>query len=138
MKKAERRYRAMITHKDLEKLKKEYPVGTKVELISMDDCQAPPKGTIGEVKFIDDIGNIHVAWDNGSSLALIPETDKFRKVKTVTTVCYGEKKEWLSRSEAEDYFLEAMAGSDGSEKERYTNIYLKLKSGYDYCTDGMD
>ena len=41
----------------------------------MDDEQAPPVGTIGEVMFVDDIGNVHVKWQNGSSLAVIPDVD---------------------------------------------------------------
>ena len=61
-------------------LRKMYPVGCKVELHFMDDPQAPPSGTVGEVIFVDDIGQIHVKWSNGSSLALIPGVDNFSKV----------------------------------------------------------
>lgn len=55
-------------------------LGKTVELIFMDDTQAPPVGTRGKVVFVDDAGQIHVKWDNGSSLALIPEVDKFKIV----------------------------------------------------------
>ena len=61
-------------------LRKMYPVGCKVELHFMDDPFAPPSGTVGEVMFVDDIGQIHVKWENGSSLALIPDVDSFSKV----------------------------------------------------------
>ena len=61
-------------------LRKMYPVGCKVELHFMDDPQAPPSGTKGEVMFVDDIGQIHVKWETGSSLALIPGVDSFSKV----------------------------------------------------------
>ena len=61
-------------------LKEMYPSGTEVELIYMDDRYAPPAGTHGKVICVDDIGQIHVAWDNGSSLALIEETDSWRRV----------------------------------------------------------
>ena len=61
-------------------LRKLYPVGCKVELHFMDDPQAPPSGTVGEVIFVDDIGQIHVKWETGSSLALIPSVDSFSKV----------------------------------------------------------
>lgn len=54
----------------VKKLMEEYPKGTRVQLIKMDDIQAPPIGTKGTVKFVDDIGTIHVAWDNGSSLGV--------------------------------------------------------------------
>ena len=53
----------------------------------------------------------------------------------ITTVCYGKEDEWNSRKEAEAFFLEAMMGSDGSERDRYTNIYIKLQMGMDFCTD---
>ena len=57
-----------------------YPKGTRVELHYMDDPQAPPCGTKGTVMFVDDIGQIHVKWETGSSLALIPSVDSFSKV----------------------------------------------------------
>lgn len=44
----------------LEYLKKEYPKGTKVELIQMDDVKAPPIGTKGTVIGVDSIGSIIV------------------------------------------------------------------------------
>ena len=36
-----------------------------------------PSGTKGSVKFVDDIGQIHVKWDNGSTLALNADVDEF-------------------------------------------------------------
>lgn len=62
---------------DLERLRRTYPQGTKVRLISMDDAQAPPVGTKGEILGVDDVGNILVSWENGSSLNLIPGIDEF-------------------------------------------------------------
>ena len=47
----------------------------------MDDIQAPPSGTFGTVLGIDDIGMILVKWDNGSTLSLIPEEDKFKIIE---------------------------------------------------------
>ena len=64
----------------VEKLKKEYPKGTRVQLVAMDDFQAPPIGTKGTVIGIDDIGSIMVAWDNGSSLNVIYNVDKCIKI----------------------------------------------------------
>ncbi len=66
---------------ELEMLRKKYPAGTMVELLSMDDAQAPPVGTVGEVRGVDDIGSIMVTWRTGSSLSLIPGVDSFRIVK---------------------------------------------------------
>ena len=65
----------------LAQLRKQYPVGTKIQLISMRDEKYPIlPGTIGEVTHIDDLGSIHMKWQNGSSLALIPEVDSFKAV----------------------------------------------------------
>ena len=56
-------------------------VGTKVELIEMQGEQQMPKGLRGVVTHIDDAAQIHVKWQNGSSLAIIPEVDNFRVIK---------------------------------------------------------
>ncbi len=37
-------------------------------------------GLQGTVEIVDDIGQIHVKWDNGRNLALVPEEDGFRKL----------------------------------------------------------
>ena len=69
----------------IEQLRKKYPVGTKIQLISMCDEKYPVlPGTIGEVTHIDDMGSIHMKWQNGSSLALIPEVDSFKVVGAVS------------------------------------------------------
>ena len=70
----------------LEKLRKEYPKGARVELVKMDDVQAPPVGTLGSVVGVDDIGSIMVLWDNGSSLSVVYEVDKCRVNPYKTTV----------------------------------------------------
>ena len=64
----------------IEMLRKRYPAGTKIELLAMEDKQAPPVGTIGEVIAVDDSGQLVMHWENGSGLNLIPGVDKFRKV----------------------------------------------------------
>lgn len=61
-------------------LRKELQPGTRIELVAMDDPQAPPAGCRGTVRGIDDAGNILVEWDTGSRLSLIPEVDKFKRV----------------------------------------------------------
>lgn len=117
----------------LDELRKEYPVGTRVVLIKMDDIQAPPIGTKGTVKGVDDIGSIMVAWDNGSSLNVVYGEDEVKKV--ITTVCYGRTREWTSVEEALQFFLVCILSSDGSEKKRYERIVVGLKSGKTMCTD---
>ena len=66
---------------DLERLRRTYQKGTKVRLLAMDDVQAPPVGTKGEVRGVDDAGSILVRWENGSSLSLIPGVDAFEILK---------------------------------------------------------
>lgn len=65
----------------LERLRRTYPKGTKVRLLAMDDIQAPPAGTKGKVRGVDDAGSILVSWENGSSLSLIPGVDAFEILK---------------------------------------------------------
>lgn len=120
----------------VERVRREYPAGTRVELLRMDDVQAPPIGTKGTVTGVDDTASVMVAWDNGSSLHVIYGEDACRKLDTVKTICYGKEDVWDSRKEAADFFLRAIAGSEGSECERYTKIYTELLMGKEVCTDG--
>ena len=70
-----------IHHKALKTLKEEFPKGTRIELIKMDDPYSTLKaGDKGTVAFIDDIGTIHVNWDKGSSLGLVYGEDICRKL----------------------------------------------------------
>ena len=64
----------------LEFLKREYPAGTRVRLIRMDDSQAPPLGTEGAVTGVDDMGSLLVDWHNGSHLNVIHGVDKVQKL----------------------------------------------------------
>lgn len=65
----------------LKSLRKKYPKGTRVELVKMDDVQAPPVGTKGTVIGVDDIGSIMVNWDNGSSLNVVYGEDVVKVLK---------------------------------------------------------
>lgn len=62
-------------------LKRQYQPGTRVELVSMEDQYAPPIGTKGTVRGVDDIGSIMVSWDDGSSLSVVYGVDKCRKIE---------------------------------------------------------
>ncbi len=66
---------------ELESLRVQYPKGTRVELVKMDDVQAPPVGTKGTVIGVDDIGSIMVNWDNGSSLNVVYGEDVVKVLK---------------------------------------------------------
>lgn len=65
----------------VERIRKQYPVGCRIELLRMNDPQAPPIGTKGTVRYVDDIGSLGVAWDNGSSLQVVYGEDLCRKLE---------------------------------------------------------
>ena len=69
-----------IRSEQIKRLREIYPVGTRIELVQMDDPQAPPIGTRGTVIGVDDIGSILMNWDNGSGLNVIWGVDVVRKV----------------------------------------------------------
>lgn len=53
-------------------------VGKRIKLVFTSDQYTELRpGDVGTVMFIDDINNIHIDWDNGSRLSLIPNIDKF-------------------------------------------------------------
>lgn len=58
----------------------QFKVGTVIELVSMDDPQAPPCGTKGTVRGIDAAGQIMVDWENGSGLSVIPGADEIKVI----------------------------------------------------------
>ena len=64
----------------VERIKDDYPAGCRVELVQMDDPQAPPVGTKGTVIGVDDIASIMVKWDNGNSLSVAYGEDICRKI----------------------------------------------------------
>ena len=70
--------------KTVERIRAQYPAGTRVRLLSMDDPQAPPIGTEGTVIGVDDAGNIMMSWDNGGGLNLVYGVDSFQIVPTMT------------------------------------------------------
>lgn len=70
----------VISKEALQALRERFPKGTRVELVQMDDPQAPPIGTRGTVIGVDDIGSIMVSWDNGSGLNVAYGEDICRKV----------------------------------------------------------
>ena len=65
----------------VERLRREYPAGTRVELVSMNDPWSKLKpGDKGTVLGVDDIGSLLMRWDNGSGLNVVFGEDKVRKV----------------------------------------------------------
>lgn len=68
----------------IERLKERYPKGTKVVLHEMEGEPQMPEGLEGKVILVDDAGQLHVKWSNGSGLALIPGVDSFEVIPEQT------------------------------------------------------
>lgn len=68
------------TKEVVERLRREYPDGTRVRLVKMDDLQAPPVGTEGTVVGVDGIGSLLMLWDNGSGLNVLYGVDEVEKI----------------------------------------------------------
>lgn len=113
----------------VERVRRQYPIGCRVELVRMDDLQAPPIGTKGTVMGVDDTASIMVAWN------VVYGEDSCRKLDSVKVTCYGSTETWDSRKDAMEFYLRAMASSEGSEQSRYTKVYTELAMGLPECTD---
>lgn len=70
-----------MTNAQIARIKERYPAGTRVQLERMGDYPNPiPCGTKGVVLGVDDIGTLHVIFDNGRCLGICPEVDSFHKI----------------------------------------------------------
>lgn len=67
--------------KEVEYLKNRYPAGTRLILHYMEDARAVPAGSLGTVRTVDDAGTIHVDWDCGRRLGVIPGEDSFEIIR---------------------------------------------------------
>ena len=65
----------------VERVRKMYPKGTRVELIHMDDPYSRLKpGDKGTVRSVDDTATVFVDWDCGSGLGVVYGVDRARKL----------------------------------------------------------
>lgn len=69
-----------MNEKQVERIRRLYPIGTQICLDEMEGERNMPSGLKGKVFHVDDAGQIHVNWENGSSLAILPEVDSFHKI----------------------------------------------------------
>ena len=68
-----------IDHEEVARLKKQYPANTRIRLIKMGEDPRPiESGACGTVESVDDIGTIHVRFDNGRLLGLMTGEDEFQ------------------------------------------------------------
>ena len=113
----------------LKEIREMYPEGTQIVLTEMAGESQMPYGLKGTVKFVDDAGQIHMSWENGSSLALNINEDTFEKVEAPEkiSVILVEPGRYPKLIEIEDT-LEAMAGvvCDGAKPSCATRMYVAL------------
>ena len=81
----------MLKREEIARIKEMYPKGTPIRLYSMEGEQSVPPGSRGVVDHVDDIGKIHMKWENGSCLALNIEVDRFDIITQQDDI--SEKKE---------------------------------------------
>lgn len=65
----------------VEMVRRQYPKGCRVEIVRMDDVQAPPVGTKGTVIGVDDTASVMVKWDNGCGLNVVYGEDSCRRIE---------------------------------------------------------
>ncbi len=106
--------------------KLDYPPGTRLVLHNMNDPYAPvPSGTRGTVDYVDDAGQVHMRWDNGRTLALVPGVDSFRKLTP---------QELAAEAPAELVYLYKNTQNQTATKLSIDNMKLKTylqKRGYE-------
>ena len=106
--------------KNVEQIREMYPEGTLIELEEMKGEPQMPYGMKGTVRFVDDMGQIHMRWENGSSLALSIEEDSFNKIDPPEkiSVLLVEPNKYPRMIEIDDT-LEAMQKVVGGGIEEY-------------------
>ena len=65
----------------VQEIKEKYPVGTRILVQKLEDKMVDLTEEKGTVSKVDDIGGIHVKWDNGKQLALYEGVDKFKIIE---------------------------------------------------------
>ena len=79
------------SREEVQALRERYPPGTLIQLTADMKGEHLRAGDIGKVTHVDDIGTIHMAWQSGSSLGLIPGEDSFRKIEPLALNPYLDK-----------------------------------------------
>ena len=73
-----------MREQDVERIRQMFRPGTQIVLQEMAGEPQMPPGLRGNVRFVDDIGQVHMRWENGSRLALHPFEDTFQVQEKVT------------------------------------------------------
>lgn len=65
----------------VERVRKMYPKGTRVELVEMNDPYSRLKpGDKGTVRLVDDTATVFIDWDCGSGLGIVYGVDRIQKL----------------------------------------------------------
>ncbi|MGL5042628.1 MAG: DUF4314 domain-containing protein [Fusobacteriaceae bacterium] len=70
-----------MKNESVEQIKQKYPTGTQVQLVHMEGEPHMKRGLKGIIQKIDDIGQIHIKWENGCTLAINVNKDVFTVLK---------------------------------------------------------
>ena len=90
----------VYNEKKVELLRQRYPEGTRICLDHMEDLCPVESGTCGWVQFVDDAGTLHCKFDNGRTLGVIPDVDKFHKIEQEQAMAdEQEKSEEITETE---------------------------------------
>ena len=104
------------------RLRAEYPIGTRIELISMDDPYSKLRpGDRGSVTGVDNTGTIFAKWDRGSGLGIVYGVDQIRRVEPEIRYETGAD---FFRDAAVSHGMEEALGICG----RYLAVQLKTES----------
>ncbi len=133
----------MINPNALIALREQYPVGTRIVLIHMEDPYTKlTKGDKGLVTGIDDMGTLQMLWDTGSTLGLIPGEDRFEKELPRGKAVFVRKAAGIEDlneavrqgSKAEPYVIEKQVELEAAEYKAFTE---NLLSEYDFVKDNL-
>lgn len=87
----------MLRREEIARIKEMYPKGTPIRLYSMEGEQSVPPGSRGIVDHVDDIGQIHMKWENGSCLALNVEEDRFDIITQQDEILEKKEQEFIDK-----------------------------------------
>lgn len=70
----------MTTNEQVKLFKSKFKEGARIKLIraGFDETLPIPNGMTGTIRKVDNIGTVHVDWDNGVTLGLLPLCDEYK------------------------------------------------------------
>lgn len=102
----------------LAQLRKTYNEGDKIRLVKemADPFHPIAKGTVGTVRYVDDIGTIHTNWENGSSLGVVYKKDEVEKLQYWSVEqfisCFGNGELYPVRTDDKCYIISSYRFGD--------------------------